>query len=53
MKGFLKRLAGVLLLIATAPIIFIGQPISWLISGKTSSFLNKYMNWIDNELLEL
>lgn len=53
MKGFLERLAGLLLLIATSPIIFICQPASWLICGKTIPFIEKYMNWINDRLLKL
>lgn len=53
MKGFFERLAGVLLLIATAPIIFIVQPVSWLVCGKTIPFVEKYMDWINDRLLKL
>lgn len=52
MKGFLKRLTGILLLITTAPIIFIAQPISWLICGKTIPLVDKYMDWVDTKLLK-
>lgn len=53
MKRFLERLTGLLLLIATAPIIFIAQTISWLICGKTIPFIERYMNWVNDKLLRL
>ncbi|HIY88179.1 MAG TPA: hypothetical protein H9824_05690 [Candidatus Bacteroides pullicola] len=53
MKGFIKRLVGLLLLLVTSPIIFISQPVSWLICGKTIPFVEKYMDWVDNKLLKL
>lgn len=53
MRDFIKRLTGLLLLIAAFPIILISQPICWLICGKTTTFVEKYMDWINDKFLKL
>lgn len=50
MKGFIKRLAGWILLVSTWW-IFLIQLLSWISRDKPIAFIDKYMEWVLIDLM--
>ena len=51
MKGFIKRLIGLILMLTTWWVLII-QFIAWVFRGRELAIIDKYMGWIVFDLME-
>ena len=53
MKGFLKRLSGLILMVLFAIPLGMFQFASWLFRGKDIEIITRFMDWIAFDIMDI